>query len=300
MARKARYYLARVNKLGLLNNKLLIEAVTNPVIAKSYGKHFTFTEIYHAPESKFVFAHLSKFEPEGEVPVVRVEEHAEGVDSMPGLLVATSPFVYIPEFSGLAYQQVWNKLERQTFHRVFGQLVEEKHDRFMVECVVEALSDLRTFVMRLAAMEVIKKMRASVHPPNPRFSPLWKSLSDYLADRRAGELQVEEESGTEAGLRTPLIEIAEEALALPDDAHKAVEEAADPQRSSVTDAAVLMAADGYGHASIEGIEEGRKAIVRTKETQISFDFDREPEPEDLYEQARTRLSALSESRGLRH
>jgi hypothetical protein len=123
MVRKARYYLGRVAKLGRLTDELLIEAIRRPVVTQSYGAHFTFTQIHYSPSPEFVMAHLSKFEPEGEVPVVRVEQHAEDVDPIPGLLVASSPFVYLPQFSGIAYQHVWNKLERATFERVFAQLV---------------------------------------------------------------------------------------------------------------------------------------------------------------------------------
>lgn len=31
------------------------------------------------------------------------------------LVIATSPFIYLVDFSGLAYLHVWNQIERDTF-----------------------------------------------------------------------------------------------------------------------------------------------------------------------------------------
>ncbi len=46
----------------------------------------------------------------------------------------------------------------------------------------------------------------------------------------------------------------------------------------IGDACILMAADGYGHGQVEGIEGKKTVIVSTKETKLSIKFDKDPDP----------------------
>ena len=53
----------------------------------------------------------------------------------------------------------------------------------------------------------------------------------------------------------------------------------------ITDAAMLMAADGYGHGKIIGEQNGEEVVIRTSDTHKSFLFAKEPDPSELAEAA---------------
>lgn len=68
----------------------------------------------------------------------------------------------------------------------------------------------------------------------------------------------------------------------------------------VTDAAVLMAADGYGSGKVAGYARDNEIVVLTTQNQLSFLFAKQPAHEALAEEAVRRLRRESERRGLMH
>lgn len=299
MAGTARYYLARVSKVGDLGSERFAEAILRPTTYIHRRHHYTFTDVVQSEDSarSYIFGRLSKYEPQGQVGVVDPESHAERRDEVPNKLVASAAFVYLPEFSGVAFQHVWNTLERQQFMRIFPRLITAKYEDFLVNCFLEAISDLRTFIQRLSRFSRIASIQATVHPPNPLFGPAWRSLSAYIKRRRLGILQVREKSESKEGVDTRLNVIAREAMVAPtrEQGSRVLEQA---ENEDIGDAAVLMAADGYGRARVEGTAGGRRLVVRTRETQVAFEYTREPDPASLYRIARERFARISGQSGL--
>ena len=74
----------------------------------------------------------------------------------------------------------------------------------------------------------------------------------------------------------------------------------EPLLDGVGDAALLMAADGYGRARVKGIEDGHEVTIRTSENQRSFLFDGDPNPKLLFDLAYESLHRINEERGLEH
>jgi hypothetical protein len=68
----------------------------------------------------------------------------------------------------------------------------------------------------------------------------------------------------------------------------------------IGDAVVLMAADGYGKAKVEGHDGKRTIIIRTADVIKNFKFDTEPDPEQLYEVAKGLFEEISKERYMRH
>jgi hypothetical protein len=68
----------------------------------------------------------------------------------------------------------------------------------------------------------------------------------------------------------------------------------------IGDAAILMAADGYGRGMVRGSHDGRLTIIRTTETIANFHFDREPTPDDLYEAAKETFELIKRNRYMEH
>jgi hypothetical protein len=215
---------------------------------------------------------------------------------VPNLIDAASAFVYVPQFSGLAYRHIWNALPSDQFERVFKELVERKYEKFFVGCDVEPIPDFRTFVTRLSKLDRITELQATVVPPNPLFGPCWESLSEYLRQRKLDEAQITEQAAD--GIQTRLKDIA--VAVLRDDTAASWPELMEPLLDGVGDAAVLMAADGYGRGRVKGTEDGKDVVIRTSENQKSFLFDGDPNPLRLFEYAFDQLQRLSEEQGLKH
>jgi hypothetical protein len=132
-----------------------------------------------------------------------------------------------------------------------------------------------------------------VHPPNPLFGRFWSDLNDYVKRRNASEVIVEEstEDGG-GGLNTKLLQHVNGILENPNYTPS--------QPPDITDAAMLMAADGYGSGKIKGEEDGVEVIIRTSDTQKSFAFSVEPNPEGLAEEAKKHFEKLNSERSMKH
>ena len=299
MTRLARYYLARVLKRGELTPDKVALAMREPVTVEYRGTRYSFIDFEafgpSGNENGF-YAKLAKYKQQGAVEVVREEQHASAEAQIRNMIDAASPFVYLPAFSGLAYRHIWNSFPRDQFERVFKELIESKFEKFFVGCDIEPVTDLRTFVMRLSKLERVTELQATVLPPNPLFGPCWKSLGEYLRKRKLTEAQIREQATS--GIQTRLKEIASAVLA--DRPSEQLPSLMEPLLDGVGDAALLMAADGYGHGRVKGIEEGREVIIRTSENQKSFMFDGDPNPTLLFERAHSVFVRINEERGLEH
>lgn len=300
MRANARYYLGRVVKIGKLTEELLIDSILHPAVISKNKYRYTFTSIkvFGSQGSiNGIFAKLSKYKPEARVKVVRPEEHEIDDENVENLTEASSPFVYLPEFSGIAYQHVWNHLQREQFPRLFADLVVAKHQGFFLSCEVDPVTDMRTFVTRLARLQLITSLRASVRPPNPLFGPCWKSLRDYIKKRQLDEVILREDS--QKGINTSVTEIAQQIIAEPSSVDN-ISALMEPLMGGIGDAALLMAADGYGRAKVEGQEARRTIVIRTSDNQKSFLFKKEPDPEELLHTAYDEFKRISDERYLEH
>lgn len=301
MAQENTYFLGRVIKLGSLTNAGLVEALKDPVLVRRGDFVFTFTDIVASDDEqvpRYIFARLTKFTPEGAIAVVEPDRHVATQADVTNLLVASSPFIYLPAYSGIAYPNVWNKLEKTQFERAFVMLVEEKFSRLFVQAAIEPVADLVTFVQRVASLDAVEEIDATVHPPNPLFGRAWASLRDYIQGRELGQLRVSERASGRTSIRTRLLALASSVIMA-----QGGPELRGPEVSLAQDfgdAAVLMAADGYGKARVIGMRGSRRISVRTSESQVSFGFDRDPNPAALYEAAERVFSRISAERYMEH
>lgn len=295
MAQRGRYYLGRVIKFGSLDTNALLRAIVSPavVFVRSYGWTITNSVILRAPDNQiFAYGRLVKFRPEGRVTVVDPSKRLEVVQEEPNLIIASSPFVYVPEYSGLAHLHIWNQIEQRTFARRFAEVVVETYHGLFVDCDVEPITDLRRFFARLARLRAIQKIQARVNPPNPLFGPLWQPLKTYLEERNATEVRVDEKSADGEALRSELPRHVAGILEQPE---------YNPSGGvAFGDAALLMAADGYGRGLVEGLEDDALVVIKTWEASRTFVFDKDPEPFELYREAKEQLQGISQERDMRH
>jgi hypothetical protein len=299
MGKQTRYYLGRVLKRGEMTSERVIEAMRDPVTIEYRGTRYSFIdfEVFDGPGQEFGFvAKIAKYRQQGAVEVVHEAQHASAEASVINLIDAASAFVYLPRFSGLVYRHIWNSFPSDQFERVFKELIETKYQKFFVGCDVEPVTDLRTFVARLSKLDKITELSATVVPPNPLFGPCWKSLFEYIKKRKLIEVSIKEQAIS--GIETRLKEIAS-AILKEQDPQQMVE-LMEPLLGGVGDAALLMAADGYGRARVVGKENNRDVVIRTSDNQKSFMFDGGQSPRILYEMAVVEFRKNTLERGLEH
>lgn len=292
--KRGRYYLGRVLKMGSLDHNRLIQAICESRTIKVGQYHWTFTDTIDRTldKSGFVFSRLAKYSSEGHVTIVDTDNKLQKDAVAENLLVASSPFVYLPEFSGIAYLHVWNGIDDAVFRRRFSRLIEESFNNFFLDCEIEPIADYRAFVSKLKTLDTFSEIRAKVHPPNPLFGDLWKDLHDYIKSRNASEIQIVEKSEDQEGLSTDLVKLISAII------EERISEINKP--ASITDAALLMAADGYGSGKVVGMAKHETVIIRTADTQKSFLFDKEPESEKLASEAQRYLASISDERDMKH
>jgi len=292
--RRGRYYLARVIKLGQLNQEKLLDAIAQAPIVVLGQFEWTITDVVDRRYSNtpYIFGNLAKYSRDGEVTIVNEPAKQQRQARAPYLLEASAPFVYLPEFSGLAFLHVWNGIQEDIFPRRFKSIIESAYDNFFVGCTVEPVADYRAFLEKLQSLDIITELSAKVHPPNPLFGRLWGGLDKYVRRRQADEVSVRETTNKPKGLSTQLIELIEHILENP--SYEPVDE------PDITDAALLMAADGYGSGKAVGTEDGHDVVIRTSESQKSFLFDKKPDPEMLAALARGHFERVSSERDMRH
>lgn len=294
MTRRGRYYLGRVIKQGTLDQVRLMDAMVSAGTIMVGKAKWTITSVVdkRAEKLPFVFGRLSKYSDEGHVTVVDISTRSEVEEVAQNLLIASANFVYLPEYSGIAYMHVWNHIEADTFARRFKSVIEATYDNFFVGCSIEAVSDYRAFGVKLQSLDRIRELSARVHPPNPLFGRLWGSLNRYIEERNASEVTVRESQESVQGLATNIAKLV--AKILEDRTYEPEKEIA------IGDAAILMAADGYGSGRVVGDQHGEEVVIRTSDTQKAFLFPKEPVPEDLAAEAEKHFRRTSVERDMRH
>lgn len=290
------YYLGRVLKLGVLDDEKLMDAILYPRPVNAWGKAWTFidSEKLQYDNQNFIYAKLIKYSPDAEVFIVDPMKSREIRQNEPNLSIASSPFVYIPEFSGIAFLGVSNQIKPKTFMNRFAALIKNKYDGFFVECNVEPISDLTSFAIKLSKLDGIYNISASISPPNPLFGPLWKDLKNYLQERRTDKMKIEEESGENQTIKTKLPSLVKEI------SEQTAKDTLLLQKVDIGDAAILMAADGYGSGLIKGKQRGEYVTIKTSETIKNFSFLRDAKPIELFQKAYDILKKIKEDRHMKH
>ncbi len=292
--RRGRYYLGRVIKLGTLDQEKLINAISEAATVTVGQSRWTITTILDERKGNlpYIFGKLAKFSDEGHVTIVDTSTKSEVDAIAENLLIASAPFVYLPEYSGLAYMHVWNGVESDVFPRRFKAIIEETYDNFFVGCAVEKVADYRAFSLKLKALDRITELSAKVHPPNPLFGRLWGSLNNYIKERNASEVAVRETQNQGSGLSTAITRLVTAILSNPNFVPAG--------EVAIADAAMLMAADGYGSGRVVGEHNGEDVVIRTSDTQKSFLFSKEPHPEELAIEVEKHFKRVSIERDMKH
>ncbi len=291
--RRGRYYLGRVHKINLDQNQLMDVIVNAPIIEKGIFD-WTITDVVDNRQQDFpyIFGKLSKYAKDGHVKVIDEKNRSQVDSDAPNLLEASSPFVYLPEFSGIAFLHVWNGIQEDVFPRRFKSIVEAAFDNFFVSCDIESISDYMKFTSKLKRLDLFTEISATVYPPNPLFGRLWGNLNEYIKERNASEVTIKEQATEKTGLRSKVVELMSKML---EDSEYEPEFVPD-----IGDAVILMAADGYGRGKVSGIEKGEEVVIKTSDSHKSFIFSKEPISNELAITTKIQFSKVSKERDMGH
>lgn len=287
------YYVGRVLKLGDLNQEKLIDAIRNPRPYRNRAHRWGFIDIEdHLDYPKpYIFGRLCKYAPDAEVTIVDEQKKSERSQGEPNLLISASPFVYLPNHSGIAFLRVSGHIEVNTFCDRFARIIEGTYANFFVDCEIELISDLRAFATKVSALDSILELDAKVSPPNPLFGPLWAPLKDYLISRNSDSIKVNERAAANQKINTDLPSVIRRA---------ANDENIDFVEMPLIERAIFMSADGYGHGYIKGKNKDEIILIKTSETAINFNLNKSPTPHELSSRAEKILKKIQEERHMEH
>lgn len=296
MARKGTYYLGRVVKTGALDAADIKMALKAPASITRYGYAWTLLDVreHFDGRSSYFFGRLGKYDPDGEISVVDPKQHKETRQQQPNITRASSPFLYVPGHSGLSFLHASNQIEYNTFMNRWAEIINASHGKLLARCDVVPISDLRSFARKLKGLDGIYSVSATVSPPNPLFGPLWADLKNYLKSRNTDRMKIEEDSSQKEPLDTDLPAHVDGI------AHQSADKPYAPGPLPIGDAAILMAADGYGKGYVRGKQGDDVVVIRTSETVRNFPFTRDPSPEELYRKTASILERIKEEGHMEH
>ena len=291
--RKGRYCLGRIVKINL-DQQELMDSITNAPIITIGKFDWTITDVFDNRYGviPYVFGKLSKYARDGHAKVIDELSRAQIDADVPNLLEASSPFVYLPEYSGIAFLHVSTGIQEHVFPRRFKSVIEAAFDGIMVSCDVQTISDYHEFTTRLKKLNYFTEFSATVFPPNPLFGRLWGNLNKYIDSRNASEITVKEHASNSEGLKSNVVELMDKIIESPDYEPDEV--------PAIGDSAILMAADGYGKGKVVGVEGNGKVTLKTSETQKNFLHDKESEPNELAIKANFHFDKTSKERDMKH
>lgn len=277
------FLLGRVIKFGILDKDKLIEALSNSKGIKTPKFKWLITDTFHQEKGDFeyFFGILSKYSPEGETQVIDEKSKKTVEDITTNLAIASSPFVFIPEFSGIGYLRIWNQIDDETFKGRLSDLVNDYFQNFFVGLEINDITENIKFADQLKEFEQINRIECEIFQPNPLYGDIWKHLKEYLIDRNSKELTIIEECKSQGGIKSNLNGESNSKLTL-------------------TDAAVYMSMDGYGKGKIKGIVQGKEKEIRTTGNPLFFKCEKTIHHKDLADILYKELKEINVKRKLNH
>jgi hypothetical protein len=292
------FYIGRVVKTGF-SQEQFIEVLFDPIPFNDGNNIWNIvnTAAFANDGKKYFYGKLNKAKPDATVTVMSGNYKKEIEKDEPDMVLASSEFVYIPEYSGIAFHSIPNQIEPKKFIRIFSDIIEKSLGNFFIECRINLLDDLEGFYKKLDRFDSFIKITATVNPPNPLFGKLWESLKNYLEERNATELRIQEWSKNEV-LNTQIKKLIRLII---EDNKQEIEKCIKEQKLSDLDLAILMSLDGYGSGRIDGKSSGQYSFIKTHEKIIHFSVAKDKLSElEIYTNAELILRRIVNERYMGH
>lgn len=297
MTRSARFHLSRISKGGTLDADKVVAALSRAISIESRRFAWTVVDVgqdtttYRSVSHRYISGKLVKYDPDALVEVVDEASRKTRLQAEPNMQQAASLFVYFPDESLFAHHHVWNEIRPKDFRMQIADIVRGYYNHFFVECELQAVTDLTRFLTKLSQMEEVTELKARVTPPNPLFGLYWEDLKTYLDQRRLRQMAIREVAKAGTTLPTFAPEIARRMEA---------GRAGKVKSAPIGDAAILMAADGYGVAEITGRRGTDIVVVKTSENAIQLKLDANVTPSELAAVVIREIARMKATRRQKH
>ncbi len=190
----------------------------------------------------FVYCQLVKYKQklEGETVDEKRRELLEGgLDR--GVVAKSEFFIHIPSMV-IAFREIPNKISRKQFISIFPQLFEQANGNIFIDVKLNLIEEEYTILDAIKKFERITRITTELYPTNPNNRDVYKSIDERL--KRLGASKVKQTIESEAGFKKDAL--------LDDDSYYGV----------------IMAVDGYGSGSVEGVKDNRRIIVTTGQSPL--------------------------------
>lgn len=190
-------------------------------------------------QETFFVGKLVKYKAKEEDVVIE-DSSVLGTSIVDNAVVAQPEFVLHPFTGIIAFRSMPSLFSPRQLRDKFARLVEASFDNFFISTRVEAVNEEFEIQEQFQRFRAIKCISVDLHPSNPHNGDLWKHIDEEIKAYGAAEYQQQ--------------------LKAPDDGSLNKEKL---QQSDVY-AGLIMASDGYGYASVEGVlEDGQRVKVTT-------------------------------------
>lgn len=249
------------------------------------------TSTYRGTTYRYLSGKLVKYDPDAMVEVVDEASRKVRLQSEPNMQRAGSLFVYLPDEAVFAHRHLWNEIRARDFRNHISDLIVRYHQNFFVECELLPVADLTRFLTKLGQLEEVTELKARVTPPNPLFGVFWQDLKEYLEKRRLRKLSIGEVAKQGVSLPTTAPDIARRIEA---------DSVGNAAPAPIGDAAILMAADGYGTAEVTGRRGTETVVVKTTDNAIQLKLEADVTPPELAAAVIREVVRLRSARKLKH
>jgi len=206
---------------------------------------------------KFIYGELVKYKQllEGEI----VDEESDRIieSGLPKGVVAISKFFIHSKTMVVGYRPIKSRISEQQFKVFLAKLIAIGHENFFVDVEIDSVDEDVKIEDSLSIFQRIQRIITNVRPTNPSNRPVYRTLDERLRRLNA--------TGEYRDLRASESGLNKDALA-EDEAFMGV----------------MLASDGYGKASIEGVaQNGKRLVVRTEDSPVTRRVTDSESPEDI-------------------
>jgi len=241
--------------------ELYSEVFSKPHPVSDFYNKYVFFDVQEIPidQDSFIVGKLIKYKTKLENVVI--EDSALGTSQVEDAIVAQPEFVLHPYTGIVAFRVMPGKFNASQFKNKFARLIEAAFDNFFISAKVETVNEELKIEEQFNLFTSLHSICLELHPSNPHNNDLWREIDDKI--KALGAVEYNQQVVAPEGRSLNKEEVA----------------------NSEIYAGIIMASDGYGHASIEGIQEnGRRVKVTTDDNPIETKTHLDGEPEHLVKQ----------------
>lgn len=291
---KGKFYFGRVVKTGTnYDQKKLVEGLRKafPIKSKKYSWAFVEVRESNISGQMYISGQLAQYDQDGEIDVVEELTRSRRKSLAKNQIRSSARFVYFPEHSGIIFLNVWNSIPVNVFRSKFCELVDAYYQKMFVQTEIELITDYKKFSTKIRELESVLEIDANVHLPNPMFGELWEEIDRELRERNSERLTIIEKAKSGRSIKTNLIEIVDSIVNGKFKLKK---------RPSISEAAILMAADGYGKGTVIGSVGTEIVEVRTNKMELTISLEKDCDEETLARVALKALENIEKERRMKH